>query len=140
MTREEAIHFANCLKNNYTIDFNDMEEFCDMVIKALEQEPSNDCVSRKEVLEIYDEWFATCNIADRKASPKAKINALPPVTPIRPKGHWIEIAKYSDGMHKIECSECKNHIFDRGHANSINVKSKYKYCPNCGAEMSEVEE
>jgi hypothetical protein len=32
MTREEIIHFANCLKNNYTIDFNDMEEFCNEVI------------------------------------------------------------------------------------------------------------
>lgn len=39
MTREEAIHFAECLKRNYTIDFEDMEVFCDMAIKALEQEP-----------------------------------------------------------------------------------------------------
>jgi len=39
MTREEAIYFANCLKNNYTVDLNDMEAFCDMAIKALEQEP-----------------------------------------------------------------------------------------------------
>lgn len=38
MTREEAIHFAICLKKNYTIDFNDMKVFCNMVIKALEQE------------------------------------------------------------------------------------------------------
>jgi hypothetical protein len=34
MTREDVIHFANCLKNNYTIDFNDMEEFCNEVIKS----------------------------------------------------------------------------------------------------------
>jgi hypothetical protein len=50
MTREEAIYFANCLKNNYTVDLNDMEAFCDMVIKALEQET----VSK----EVYDhEYF-----------------------------------------------------------------------------------
>lgn len=55
-------------------------------------------------------------------------------------GHWIEIAKYSDGKHKIECSECGNHIFDRGHANSYNVKEKYKYCPRCGAKMVEPQE
>ena len=36
MTKEKAIKFANCLKNNYTIDFNDMADFCDTVIKALE--------------------------------------------------------------------------------------------------------
>lgn len=35
MTREEAIHFAECLKHNWTIDFNDMEDFCDMAIEAL---------------------------------------------------------------------------------------------------------
>ena len=54
-------------------------------------------------------------------------------------GHWIEIAQYSDGNHKIECSECKSHIFDRGHANSFNVKNKYKFCPNCSAKMESEE-
>ena len=54
-------------------------------------------------------------------------------------GHWIEIAQYSDGKHKIECSECESHIFDRGHANSFNIKNKYKYCPNCGARMESEE-
>lgn len=50
-------------------------------------------------------------------------------------GHWIEVAKYSDGKHEIECSKCGSHIFDRGHANSYIVKEKYKYCPRCGAKM-----
>ena len=54
-------------------------------------------------------------------------------------GRWVEVAKYSDGKHKIECSECGNYIFDRGHANSQNVKDKYKYCPNCGAKMEEAD-
>lgn len=35
MTNEEAITYANCLKNNYTINFEDMTDFCDMAIKAL---------------------------------------------------------------------------------------------------------
>ena len=39
MTTKEAIHFANCLKNNWTIDFAKMEEFCDMAIRALGGEP-----------------------------------------------------------------------------------------------------
>ena len=55
-------------------------------------------------------------------------------------GHWIEIAKYSDGRHKIECSKCGSHIFDRGHANSYVVKEKYKYCPRCGYRMVEPQE
>ena len=53
MTREDAIHFANCLKNNYTVDLNDMEAFCDMAIKALEQEPIPDKI-RAEIDKIYE--------------------------------------------------------------------------------------
>ena len=36
MTKEKAIEFANCLKNNYTVNFDDMSDFCDEVIEALE--------------------------------------------------------------------------------------------------------
>ena len=39
MTREEYIDFANALKNNYTIDFNKLPEFCDMAISALSTKP-----------------------------------------------------------------------------------------------------
>jgi hypothetical protein len=103
------------------------------------QEPTNkndlgvDCVSRKEVLKIYDEWFATCNIADKKESPKAKINALPLVTPIRPKGRWIKVELPSRDAH--ECSECGNlAIFDE----CRNEEMLTDFCPNCGAKMEEV--
>lgn len=37
MTREEYIEFANALKNNYTIDFDKLPEFCDMAISALSE-------------------------------------------------------------------------------------------------------
>lgn len=46
MTREEAIHFAECLKNNWTINFNDMEEFCDMAIEAFKQTAWIPCIER----------------------------------------------------------------------------------------------
>lgn len=35
MTDKEAIKFAECLKNNWTIDFNDMEPFCEYVQQAI---------------------------------------------------------------------------------------------------------
>lgn len=35
MIRKEYIEFANALKNNYTIDFDKLPEFCDMAISAL---------------------------------------------------------------------------------------------------------
>jgi hypothetical protein len=54
MTKEEAIKFANCLKNNYTIDFNDMADFCDVVIKSLKQQPCDDTISRTEANKVYE--------------------------------------------------------------------------------------
>lgn len=40
MTREEGKEFANALKNNYTIDFDKLPDFCDLVISALEKNES----------------------------------------------------------------------------------------------------
>ena len=37
MTREEYIDFANALKNNYTINFDKLPEFCDMAISLLKE-------------------------------------------------------------------------------------------------------
>ena len=36
MDKEKAIEieFANCLKNNYTVNFDNMSDFCDEVIEA----------------------------------------------------------------------------------------------------------
>jgi hypothetical protein len=91
-----------------------------------------DAVSRAEVLKIFDEWFATCDIADRKASPKAKINALPQATPIRPKGHWIPVYQ-GDEIIGYRCSECDfGNTFGKS---TIGMN----FCPNCGAEMKDEE-
>lgn len=54
MTLDEAIHFAECLKHNYTINFADMEDFCDTVIESLKKEPSEDVVSRSDVMALIE--------------------------------------------------------------------------------------
>lgn len=59
MDKEKAIEFANCLKNNYTINFDDMSDFCDEVIKALENS-YEDAISRQQVLDIVkfeEKWL-----------------------------------------------------------------------------------
>ena len=40
MTKEEGKEFANALKNNYTIDFGKLPDFCDLVISVLEKNES----------------------------------------------------------------------------------------------------
>lgn len=90
-------------------------------------------------LELYDQAMRDLD-HDRISFDEFEKRIKPLKEEVRPTGHWIEVAKYSDGRHEIECSKCGSHIYDRGHANSYVVKEKYKYCPRCGAKMeSEVE-
>jgi len=51
------------------------------------------------------------------------------------KGKWIEMGTNKDGTHSIRCSKCGGGYKTRGHARSIATKAKYKFCPNCGADM-----
>ena len=117
MTREQAIKFANCLKNNYTIDIYAVADFCDMVInaleiveeferariitggrlngrtyaykcgledgkrKALEQQPSEDCVSRKAMLNAITEIDNNVNMDIYTNEVREIVNELPPVIP-----------------------------------------------------------
>ena len=80
MTREEALRRVK----GYLTDIIPAEDYSEVeeILKALEPEPCGDTISRQAVLKIYNEWFNSCNIADKKESPKAKINALPAVKPV----------------------------------------------------------
>lgn len=88
MTREEAIHFAECLKNNWTINFNDMEEFCDMAIEAIE---NNDKLAEdlQNCLEMYKK---------KKAEVEAlKQTAWIPCSKGSPEEGERVIVQYGDG-------------------------------------------
>jgi rubrerythrin len=168
MNREEAINFANCLKNNYTVDLNDMEAFCDMAIKALEQEPTTknnlgvDCISRQAVEDaMYD---ATRSMDLNYGQIMEYIDNLPSVTPqlsvpeVTALAEWTEkLTKasedaynkgYADGIKAQEPR--KGHWLRRPHVYGVTYCSvcdfelkidNTNYCPNCGAKMeSEVED
>lgn len=89
-----------------------------MAIEALEQEPCEDAISREAAVN------ACLNKWDKDYKEiVADIRALPPVTPAKKTGHWINTAEpyMSDN---IVCSEC-----------GFNSIARYDYCPNCGAKM-----
>ncbi len=69
------------------------------------------------------------NVAKIMRNPKV----LTSVIPIRPKGHWIE---ERNDYGEIECWHCSNCYDDTGFITTC----AWDYCPNCGADMSEVEE
>lgn len=53
-----------------------------------------------------------------------QIEQLPPVTPQRPTGHWIEHLHQSGETWDCECSKC-----------GVLTEDDSNYCPNCGADM-----
>lgn len=103
-------------------------------------ETSQDCISRQAVLDAInfeDEWLfdAKSHNADTKiafSSLESRVKALPPVTPERPKGKWIDF-NWNDGdicRWGIKCSECHTEYKHGG-----EMWHNPKFCPNCGAEM-----
>ena len=119
MTREEAIErwVIPALKNTWN------EKKCDEILKALEQEPCNDCISRQAAIKPFlvdatEEWTS--------ADIVKYLKSLPPVTPAPRIGRWKQ---YNGSWY--ECSECG--------AVREAVGFFENYCPNCGSKM-EVEE
>lgn len=131
MTNQEAI---DVLKNDIEICTIQQEQACDMAIKALKQQPCEDCISREE-FERRIKPYDTENKTD-KALYNFAHNILigcPSVTPQPKKGKWIEVIDELDSFGNktwhYECSICKNKNSGWG---------DYKYCPNCGADMMEI--
>ena len=120
MNKEQAIKIATGLRTNFKCESDTMVDFCNTIIKALEQEPCDDCVSRQAVL---DKAYAYGNGLEPEGYcvNVEDIQALPPIQPKAKVGHWIKVVEvYLPYM----CSECGKSEF-----------RKSNYCPNCGAEM-----
>ena len=146
MTREEA---REAIKEAYG-----NSEYTDEIIKALEQDlitKNNlgvDCISRAKAIEEADKLCLETGYDNEKV--EEMLRELPPVTPIRSKGHWIGRKKVGFGEWKdvtvlvnlkgcvtdsCECSECGDWL-----TGSDEYECSARYCPNCGVKMeSEVE-
>ena len=68
------------------------------------------------------------------------LNALPSVTPERPKGKWI-FCYGNRGKDNVEkCSCCKSYWKEAviyRYDTQEYLRLRLKYCPKCGAEMEE---
>lgn len=135
MTEEKKEQLIRHLKYDLEIgaDYLITDEDAVEIIKALEQQPNADCISRAYVESIVEELENICiNGDDYILSLLSRIKNAPPVTPSRPKGHWIEHPhECGDNWQypKYECSKC--HIW---------VEYDDDFCPGCGADMTEGEE
>lgn len=98
------------------------------------QPTSDDCVSRQAVIEYIEACGAELGHDLENESVREDILNMPPVTPTRKIGKWIEVWESErdefsgeyDEWREHKCSECNFQELDA---------DRYKYCPNCGAEM-----
>jgi hypothetical protein len=136
MTREEAKSCICTIKMLQRLAYNihgvmdviDADN-CKKIIKALEQEPCDDCISRQAVIEYIEASEAELGHSTENELVCQDIKELPPVTPQQKTGQWIRV-----DSKKVRCSEC-----DVIHLIAQYPLAKIDWCPNCGAKM-EVEE
>jgi hypothetical protein len=149
MTREEIIDGLRLLEDNMVYFdelLNDKGEYIDVhellfeAIKALEQEPCEDAISRKDAINAIKRTVATEQIKELKR--------LPSVQPKPKTGHWkfIQRGKFID----ICCSECgyvsvKDYAYnytidqlDEQEKKDFFAKAHMNFCECCGVKMSEI--
>lgn len=135
MTKEENIATLNehlehwkRLLSEKICDQSEGEKTIDALqnaIKALEQEPCADCISREKVSELLNEgWW-------KGIYPREAIMALPSATPMPKIGRWI----YNKEEDSYRCSLC-NFPCHKDNMGAIPTK----YCAECAAYMQEVED
>ena len=133
MTREEHIENLKAMASDMPSD--KCADWIDSLmagVKALEQEPCGDAVSRSAVID------GLASIAKTKAKSDAQkslmgrvmffVKKLPSVTPTQKIGHWIKCID-DNGSSYYLCSVCR-----------CGEDYNFDFCPNCGSKMSEVEE
>ena len=114
---------STCEYTDYCDDVS-IGESIKVAIKALEQEPCEDAISRQAVLDVTWEEPSYTDALNVLTEVRDKVKALPPVNPQKPKtGHWIP--SHIPESILDECSECG---FSCG-------AFTFNYCPNCGAKM-----
>ena len=133
MTREEGLQFiGQSIKNDV-----DMAMVAD-AIEAISTEPCEDCVSRQATITaikdyFHDDYYQRTSIQDcRDDFIEDVLTKLPSVQPKQRIGHWVTTKK-----EKISYAECSNCAALYPITETTYVFSDAKFCPNCGAKMSE---
>lgn len=130
MNKEKALKVWLPVIADGVKDLPECKEALEMAIKALEQEPCEDAISRQAVLAIAED---SCLDLDSYEDTKEfcnEIKELPLVTPQPKTGHWI--------MRHRTYNEVKYYTGrdEMGETHTISVLERYEvdvpYCSECG--------
>ena len=143
MTGKDA---AEILKT-FRITGDKHHEAINMAIKALEQEPCEDAISRQEAVEAFQmfrEYESNRSNEGWVNRIETVLNQLPPVNPQAKTGHWI-MPVQDDGMsepiyYQVRCSECGFDLDPQTWHMELHQYGADKFCPNCGCRMVEPQE
>jgi hypothetical protein len=108
-----------CSLNYEQGNMGEQKEALDMAIKALEQQPCEDCISREDAKNLF--WDGTEGYDCRgftRMEIGEMLDDLPSVKPQPKIGHWEDC---SNGW---MCSNCYK-----------DVSHESDFCPHCGADM-----
>ena len=92
----------------------------------------NDLISREAAIDKLYKMLHDCFWADDEELDAVitTLNDLPSAEPERKTGRWREHYDRDDCMYFWDCSVCHN----ISHKTFLD-KTKYRYCPHCGAKM-----
>ena len=146
MTREEAKHYLSVPSStNGSGRCTDEQHYeaKQIAIKALEQEPCDDVVSRQAVLDELNKW----EWQELYLPIHFKENIIDVVPSVRPQEQtkeehldvfevvntpWIFLDNCANSGYY--CSKCKKKLVKDGWSETVK---KINFCPNCGAKMNE---
>ena len=150
MTREEAIRLLKSYLDE-EIHTRGCIDAHRMAIKALEQEPCEDAISRKSLkqkLQEHHDFFVNAygGFSNLSRNDKSRVDEIsnciamvvnePPVLPQQKIGYWLrwyerkETEQYRENIPHCNCSEC-------GKEYDPHSSQFIKFCSNCGAKMVE---
>ena len=112
----------------------------EMAIKALEQEPCEDCISRENTLKAMIEQLGIRNedyLIPAEATLYKVVKRMPPVTPQPKTGHWIayEVQLPDRTILNYRCSVCGRKLIGY----NTETLSEAPFC-HCGAKMVDPQE
>ena len=113
-------------------DYDEVEE----IVKALEQEPCEDAISREHALTEFKRLYFDNDTVIRCA--ELVLRGEPSVYPKPKTGHWIKYGIPRCEEQHYQCTNCDYYI-NFGKWGELYTK-EFKYCPNCGAKMVESQE
>lgn len=126
-TKQELLNHFSDINAMYNNPFM-YQTLSNMIDELLEQQPAEDCVSRKEAINVVHSYFQHYLDVNDDICLDG-IRTLPSVQPQRKRGKWLwELAP--NGWANHICSECG---FKEN--TDIHVKLNWQFCPNCGADM-----